>query len=57
MTKEVVTAKASDSAASVLRLVDSKGLSGVAIVDADGKLVSNLSASDLRVRGWFLQTG
>jgi CBS-domain-containing membrane protein len=45
----VKTVPDTESAAQVFKLLDDKHISGIGIVDGDGKLVSNLSRSDLRV--------
>jgi len=45
----VYSVKASDPALDAFKLIQEKKVQGVAVVDEDGKLVSNISASDLRL--------
>lgn len=46
--KDVVKISDSASAASAFELLDSKRLSGIAVVDEDGKLIGNTSARDIK---------
>ena len=46
--KEVVQINDEASAASAFELLDSKRLSGIAVVDEDGKLIGNTSARDIK---------
>jgi len=46
--KEVVKIADDASAASAFELLDSKRLSGIAVVDEDGKLIGNTSARDIK---------
>ena len=46
--KDVVTIADTASAAEAFELLDSKRLSGIAVVDEDGKLVGNTSAKDIK---------
>jgi CBS domain-containing protein len=45
----VFSVNASDPALDAFKLIQEKKVQGVAVVDADNKLVSNISASDLRM--------
>ena len=46
--KDVITIADTASAAEAFELLDSKRLSGIAVVDEDGKLVGNTSAKDIK---------
>jgi CBS domain-containing protein len=46
--KDVVTIADTATAAEAFELLDSKRLSGIAVVDEDGKLVGNTSAKDVK---------
>lgn len=46
--KDVVKIRDDASAASAFELLDSKRLSGIAVVDEDGKLIGNTSARDIK---------
>ena len=46
--KDVMTIADTASAAEAFELLDSKRLSGIAVVDEDGKLVGNTSAKDIK---------
>jgi len=48
-TKPVISVKQDTSAIETFRLMDNKKISGVAVVDRDGKFVGNTSASDLKL--------
>jgi len=52
-TKPVITVPKETPAIETFRLMDNKKISGVAVVDANGRLVGNTSASDLKL---FLKT-
>lgn len=45
----MATVPDSETAAKIFKLLDAKHISGMGIVNGEGKLVSNLSRSDLRV--------
>lgn len=47
--KEIVQINDDASAASAFELLDSKRLSGIAVVDEDGKLIGNTSARDIKI--------
>ena len=46
--RDVVSIADTESAASAFELLDSKRLSGIAVVDEDGKLIGNTSARDVK---------
>ena len=46
--KEVVKVTETESAATTFEILDSKRLSGIAVVDEDGKLIGNTSAVDIK---------
>jgi CBS-domain-containing membrane protein len=48
-TKEVLSVPMDTKAMSVFRIMDNKKLSGVAVVDENGRLVGNTSGSDLKL--------
>jgi len=52
-TKQVISVKHDTSAINTFRVMDNKKISGVAVIDAQGKFLGNTSASDLKL---FIKT-
>lgn len=49
---EVITAQENEQAIAAFRLIHERAVSAVGVVDSEGKLVGNVSASDLKVIGY-----